>query len=97
MRLILDYDVQVISKDGLTVRKCIELVQGLSKIGGEFTITKGNSTVDAKSILGLMSLVLKEKEKVRFMAIVEKRKKDELNNFISNFFDVIVLEIHARD
>jgi phosphotransferase system HPr (HPr) family protein len=97
MRLILDYDVQVISKDGLTVRKCIELVQGLSKIGGEFTITKGNSTVDAKSILGLMSLVLREKEKVRFMAIVEKRKKDELNDFISNLFDVIVLEIHARD
>jgi len=97
MRLILDYDVQVISKDGLTVRKSIELVQGLNKIGGEFSITHHNSTVDAKSILGLISLVVKEKDKLRFMAIIEKRKKDELNDFILNFFDIIRLEIHARD
>ena len=97
MRLILDYDVRMITKDGLTVRHSIELVQALNKIGGEFTITKSSSTVDAKSILGLISLVVKENEQLRFMAIIEKRKKDELNEILPQFFDVIRVESHARD
>jgi phosphotransferase system HPr (HPr) family protein len=97
MRVILDYDVRVITKDGLTVRHSIELVQSLNKIGGDFTITKSNSTVDAKSILGLISLVVKENEQLRFMAIIEGRKKEELNHLLSTFFDIIRLETHARD
>lgn len=60
------FDYVVVDEVGLHARPASQLVKYLEGVTSKVTITKGEKTVDAKRLFGLMGLAVKEGDTITF-------------------------------
>ena len=86
--MIIKYDAVVDTNAGMPVLQSTSLVMDLSKIVGDFTLKTDKYVVDAKSILGLISLVLEKGQEITLFGKFQDADKEKVDEIINKHFHV---------
>jgi phosphotransferase system HPr-like phosphotransfer protein len=84
--MIIRYDAKVDGVDGFTILSATDFVMNLSKYVGDFTLRTKDYVVDAKSILGLISLVLQENDEVVIFAKIRDDDEQNIETLVKKHF-----------
>ena len=81
-------EVQIINRLGLHARAAARLVHVANRFSSTITVSKGNSKVDGKSILGLLTLAASKGTRLRLAAAGDDEEEAlaELGRLISDRF-----------
>lgn len=82
-------DIEIINKLGLHARAASKLVSLTARFASEIQITKGNKTVDGKSIMAVMMLAAAKGTQLRITTQGHDASQalDEIVQLINNKFD----------
>lgn len=86
--MIIKYEATVDINSGFPILQATSLVMDLNKINGDFTLRTSDYVVDAKSILGLISLVLEEGQEIVIFGKFPDLEKDMVDEIIKKHFYV---------
>lgn len=86
--MIVKYEATVDVNVGMPVLQATSLVMDLNKINGDFTLRTSDYVVDAKSILGLISLVLEEGQEVVIFGKFTDAEHERVDEIIKKHFFV---------
>ena len=81
-------EVQIVNRLGLHARAAARLVHVANRFTSSITVTKGNSKVDGKSILGLLTLAAAKGTRLRLSAAGDDEEEAlaELSKLIGDRF-----------
>ena len=81
-------EIQIINRLGLHARAAARLVHVANRFSSTITVSKGNSKVDGKSILGLLTLAASKGTRLRLAAAGDDEEEAlaELGRLISDRF-----------
>lgn len=81
-------EVQIVNRLGLHARAAARLVHVANRFTSSITVTKGNSKVDGKSILGLLTLAAAKGTRLRLNAAGDDEEEAlaELSKLIGDRF-----------
>lgn len=79
-------EVKVVNESGLHSRAAVVFIQHSNKYKSNILVTKENSTVNAKSIMGVMALSVAKGETIEIKAegVDEKQAVDDLVKLVEN-------------
>lgn len=83
-----ELDVQIVNRLGLHARAAARLVHAANRYKSRITVSRGDSRVDGKSILGLLTLAAAKGTRLRLAAQGEDEREalDELARLIRERF-----------
>lgn len=94
--VIIKYDAKALRV--FTAVTCSNFIKEISQFKGDFGIQTNNSTmIDARSILGLFSLLLDEGQFVMIYAKVPFEDNGRVTEFLSKYFDLANNEFHDTE
>ncbi len=85
--MIIEWKGKVKVSTGITPAVATRLIQDLQKITGDMMIKNEHYTVDAKSILGLVSIHLRQDEAITFLADTHEFSINQLTRILEKYFD----------
>lgn len=86
--MIVKYEATVDINSGFPILQATSLVMDLSKVNGDFTLRTADYVVDAKSILGLISLVLEEGQEIVIFGKFADGEQEKVDNIMKKHFYV---------
>lgn len=83
-----EVEVQIVNRLGLHARAAARLVHLANRFRSSITVSKGNSKVDGKSILGLLTLAASRGTRLRLVATGEDEEQAlaEISTLIGDRF-----------
>lgn len=87
--MIVKYDAIVDANAGMPILQSTSLVMDLSKIVGDFTLRTDKYVVDAKSVLGLISLLLEKGQEITLFGKFQDDNKERVDEIINKHFHII--------
>lgn len=90
--MIIEWNGKV--KSGITPSVASQLIKDLQKLPGDMMIKNAHYNVDAKSILGLVSIHLRKDEDITFLADISEFTVNKLTNILEQYFIFKKGEIH---
>lgn len=88
--IIHHYRGKIKTKDGLTPLKATEIVNYLQKHTGEFIIISQNRHIDMRSILGLVSLSLKDGDAIEIYMNSNYDDYEQITKFLEQYVHISV-------
>lgn len=96
MNTIIKYEAK--SLKTFTARTCSDFIHGIAKFQGDFGIQINNSTmVDARSILGLFSLLIEEGQFVIIYVNIPLEDNGDVSDFLLQYFDISNNTFHSTE
>lgn len=81
-------NIKVIKPNGMDARNCAVFVQTATQFESSVWIEKGNNKVNAKSLMGIMSLALAKGDKINL--IVDGKDEEKCNNLLEKIISAVI-------
>lgn len=87
--MIIRYDVKVDMPEGFPILSSTDLVMNLSRYNGDFTLRTEQYVVDAKSVLGLISLALQHEQEAVLFAKIKDGDEQHIDDLVKKHFHLV--------